>query len=407
MLIYEAGGFFLSHRDSEKYDRMLASLVVVLPNPFEEGSIIVKHESRYVELSFRDASEGKCSSYAAFFADCTHCVKQIKKGVRLSLTYNLLLRTTAKPLLSHSAAAEKTAQIAEAIATWVKRQPTNPLVFPLQHLYTQRGLALDLLKGSDRDLAALISEAANQSNCLVHFSIVVSMSFIWANYGIHENWYYRNENEDEGEEGWDDFRDYGYVGAAWTNENGRKQPWGQIAFSSKAVITPNGVANWTKASEEYEPYFGNHGNNLTRWYFQSAMVVWGRDHHQEIVGRSLGFGRIHLFCSMAQKLRKTPKKLLEQARTECTRLALAIMKYWPKGATGFNDWNPPRPEKSPLNEFPNALLALNDRELISKFLTMIAQTDDNLALSEFILNSCKKFGWTAFSSELRFLASGT
>jgi hypothetical protein len=35
--VYEKGGFFLPHRDSEKHDRMVASLIVVLPNPFEGG----------------------------------------------------------------------------------------------------------------------------------------------------------------------------------------------------------------------------------------------------------------------------------------------------------------------------------------------------------------------------------
>ena len=38
LLVYEKGGFFLPHRDSEKHDRMVASMIVVLPNPFEGGS---------------------------------------------------------------------------------------------------------------------------------------------------------------------------------------------------------------------------------------------------------------------------------------------------------------------------------------------------------------------------------
>ena len=36
LLVYEPGGFFLPHRDSEKHHRMVASLVVVLPNRFKE-----------------------------------------------------------------------------------------------------------------------------------------------------------------------------------------------------------------------------------------------------------------------------------------------------------------------------------------------------------------------------------
>ena len=43
LLLYRSGGFFLSHRDSEKHDRMLASLIVVLPGPFAGGSLAVRH----------------------------------------------------------------------------------------------------------------------------------------------------------------------------------------------------------------------------------------------------------------------------------------------------------------------------------------------------------------------------
>ena len=34
LLLYEPGSFFLPHRDGEKLDRMVATLVVVLPSKF-------------------------------------------------------------------------------------------------------------------------------------------------------------------------------------------------------------------------------------------------------------------------------------------------------------------------------------------------------------------------------------
>jgi hypothetical protein len=34
LLVYRRGGFFKPHRDSEKHDGMVASLIIVLPNPF-------------------------------------------------------------------------------------------------------------------------------------------------------------------------------------------------------------------------------------------------------------------------------------------------------------------------------------------------------------------------------------
>ena len=53
LLVYEKGGFFLPHRDSEKHDRMVASLIVVLPNPFEGGALIVRHGAAKQTLTFR------------------------------------------------------------------------------------------------------------------------------------------------------------------------------------------------------------------------------------------------------------------------------------------------------------------------------------------------------------------
>src|SRR5436309_10994163 len=52
LLVYEKGGFFLPHRDSEKQDGMVASLIVVLANPFEGGALLVRHGAAKQTLAF-------------------------------------------------------------------------------------------------------------------------------------------------------------------------------------------------------------------------------------------------------------------------------------------------------------------------------------------------------------------
>ena len=42
LLVYEPGSFFLPHRDSEKQNGMIATLVVCLPSRREGGSLIVQ-----------------------------------------------------------------------------------------------------------------------------------------------------------------------------------------------------------------------------------------------------------------------------------------------------------------------------------------------------------------------------
>jgi hypothetical protein len=59
LLVYEKGGFFLPHRDSEKHDRMVASMIVVLPNRYEGGTLVVRHGAAKQTLTFDEAKGGK------------------------------------------------------------------------------------------------------------------------------------------------------------------------------------------------------------------------------------------------------------------------------------------------------------------------------------------------------------
>jgi hypothetical protein len=90
-------------------------------------------------------------------------------GVRVCLAYNLVLRTGVRRGVPPPSAAPDDV-LAEALASWIAAQPAEPLVFALEHHYTQRGLSLDLLKGGDRQLADLVVAAAEKSDCLAHLA---------------------------------------------------------------------------------------------------------------------------------------------------------------------------------------------------------------------------------------------
>jgi len=78
LLVYEQGSFFLPHRDGEKLDRMVATLVVVLPSVHEGGVLIVSHDGHQREITFTGAASGYKLSYAGFYADCQHEVRPLK-----------------------------------------------------------------------------------------------------------------------------------------------------------------------------------------------------------------------------------------------------------------------------------------------------------------------------------------
>jgi predicted 2-oxoglutarate/Fe(II)-dependent dioxygenase YbiX len=88
LLLYEPGSFFKPHVDTEKEDKMFATLVIQLPSDYTGGELIVKHKDQTHTF---DHSKTPCSMfYCAFYADCEHELKQVQSGYRLCLVYNLL-----------------------------------------------------------------------------------------------------------------------------------------------------------------------------------------------------------------------------------------------------------------------------------------------------------------------------
>ena len=48
VLVYDRGGFFLTHRDTEKADGMFGTLVVTLPSTYRGGALRIRHAGREV-----------------------------------------------------------------------------------------------------------------------------------------------------------------------------------------------------------------------------------------------------------------------------------------------------------------------------------------------------------------------
>ena len=406
LLVYERGGFFLPHRDSEKHDRMVASMIVVLPSPFEGGELVVRHGPVKQELAFEEAAAGKMPCYAAFYADCEHEVERVTSGVRVCLAYNLVLK---KPQRGRPATAAKPSApvdtLADSIGVWVAKEPTKPLFFALDHHYTQRGLSLELFKGSDRQLADLVVAAAGKAECMVTLAQVERHLTQFADDGSFADSFSRysrtprRRSELQIGETYEDE----LIGKEWTDINGKKQAWGTIAFDLSAIVSSEPINDWKPTTEEYEGYTGNAGNTLDRWYHRSAIVVWHRDHHFDVVASSGAAVSIPLFSSMTAKLAKTPKKRLEAARSDCIRFARAIVAQWSRQSVRYRFASVE--EKPTDDQFPKCLLALRDRDTIAQFLAKMAERDQIQPLSSLILTACREFGWSAFAQELISLIS--
>jgi len=84
LLVYDAGSFFVDHRDTKKVPGMFATMVLVLPSTHCGGELVVKHLGREVVLHLRPQEPSEIG-FAAFYADCVHEVRPIRSGFRLTL----------------------------------------------------------------------------------------------------------------------------------------------------------------------------------------------------------------------------------------------------------------------------------------------------------------------------------
>ena len=66
LLVYEKGGFFKAHRDSEKADGMFGTLIVVLPSAHKGGELTVRHAGRETVVDLSGAAHLRKSNGRAF-----------------------------------------------------------------------------------------------------------------------------------------------------------------------------------------------------------------------------------------------------------------------------------------------------------------------------------------------------
>jgi hypothetical protein len=157
LLLYEPGGHFKPHADTEKVPGMFATLVVQLPSVFTGGTFVVRHHG--IQRSFvADVSDPAAAfecRYVAHYADCVHEILPITAGCRLAAVYSLRwLGDGAPPDPPPVRDAQRLA------ARLVDLD--GCLGYILEHRYTAVSLArlgVRALKGRDRPVADVLLSA--------------------------------------------------------------------------------------------------------------------------------------------------------------------------------------------------------------------------------------------------------
>jgi hypothetical protein len=424
LLLYEPGSFFLPHRDSEKLDRMVATLVVVLPSSYEGGELVVRHEGQERTIDFSSDENPFRTHYAAFYADCEHEIRPLTKGYRLCLVYNLTLtKSKTKKGITAPRRAEHIKAVAEVLREWVTDKSTEAprkLVVTLEHQYTQEGLAWDALKGVDRSRAQILLEGAEQAGCQALLALLTFHETYEAeDYGGYGYGYGRGrrrdwddyDDEDEDEEEEDEEPEYA-VGELidsdlsaehWSDSQGNRLSIGLMNVEKDELVDPDSLED-VDPEEEFEGYTGNAGNTLDRWYRHGAIVLWPDDRHFDILCDAGSGGAVAALALLVKEWKQASKKEAEALRARCIEFATTIMQRWSTHTYYHPITEEDEDKQSPLLQ---ALVALDEPALFKTFLSKVLTRDTSVYPGKTLVKLCEKHGWRTFLPELETVCSST
>jgi len=440
LLVYEKGSFFLPHRDGEKVDRMVATLVVNLPAKYAGGELVILHQGKQQTIAMSRAASGLETEYAAFYADCQHEVRPLQSGYRLCLTYNLVLAKPRSRICVTPPDFEEVTQTLEAIlSNWpsTKSENQNPkeedlkspskLAVMLEHQYTEGSLSIDNLKGVDLAQANILFDAAERAQCDAHLALVT----LWQNgsaeggddsYGHGRRSYSRwDEEDDEEEEEEEDSEsgseysmgeiyDYSLTANHWSDRKGKKISFGEIPIKDDEIVSAVKISDTDPSREEFEGYTGNAGMTLERWYHRAAIIMWPRQNQFQIWCNAGTDAAIAVLQKLLTQLNKT-KKDRDSRLDECRRFAKQIIETWDplRRSSQWDSLTRKAAEQPTRNRdsFWKMLAELDSPELISNAWQQVVPNDSSLTFPPTFLRWLDKEGWGAYLQPILFMANRT
>ncbi|MGH7120783.1 MAG: 2OG-Fe(II) oxygenase [Acetobacteraceae bacterium] len=274
LLIYDAGSFFLDHRDTEKLPGMFATLVIVLPSAHSGGELVVRHLGREVVLDLHPEAPSEVG-FAAFYADCVHEIRPIKTGFRVTLVYNLRFPNRKRLLKAPDNRAAE-AQAAGLLRKWADAADApDKLVLPMEHAYTPAELSFGTLKGVDAAVASVLTKAAAEANCDLHLALVSieeSGGAEYSDYRGHRSFDADEEDNEEFQAG--EVFDRSLVLSDWRRPDGTEAQFRDFPFTDDELCPADAFADLTPDEEHFHEASGNAGASFERTYRRAGLVLW-------------------------------------------------------------------------------------------------------------------------------------
>lgn len=288
LLIYDRGGFFLAHRDTEKSAGMFGTLVVTLPSFYRGGALRIRHGDREVTVE-TNANEPSEVCYTAFYADCEHEALPVEDGNRVCLIYNLVQKPTKgrQRVLKAPAYGPIIADVASIFDAYWKT-PGTPvkIAWLLEHQYSPEGLSFVSLKGTDSARANVLMQAAERANGVAHLAIVhIGQS------GAAEPDYFHSprksryryyEDDDEEFEAEDEDAEFSAVTVdehwqyldEWRDTNDCAVNFGEIPLNKGELLPAGALDEEPPDDQRLTEASGNEGATYERSYHRAALILW-------------------------------------------------------------------------------------------------------------------------------------
>ncbi|MEW6304950.1 MAG: 2OG-Fe(II) oxygenase [Verrucomicrobiota bacterium] len=395
LLVYDTGGFFLVHRDTEKAEGMFGTLVIVLPSAHRGGELVIRHAGREatVDMSGEETSEVK---FAAFYADCEHEVRPITEGNRLCLVYNLIqqrdTRTKDQTLEAPDYRRQMTAAV-KLLETHFSR-PGAPakIAWLLEHQYSPDGLTFAGLKSVDAARIRLLVQAAERAGCAAHLGIVHIEESGSANPTYYEyrprRWRrYRDDDEEDEETGdtsSDNFEiievcDWRHYVSQWRNLHDQSVEFGEIPLEPGELLPDGALDDEKPDAQRLMEASGNEGASFERSYHRAALVLWRRDRYAEVL---LQAGVVAALPLLKERIEACgAENAPRSAHKDAVALARQMVNAW-KAAPELGWRQSARPDKR--DGMLTLLARLGDTTLLAKFVADVVLREydgsDNAAL---------------------------
>lgn len=325
LLVYERGGFFAEHRDTEKIDGMVATLVVALPTVGTGGDLVIRHLGREATVNLNVDEPGELA-YAAFYADCVHHTKPVEGGHRVSLVFNVIMKPGAGPALSRAPDYSKQVDaIAEVLSAWAETgQGPRKIVWLLDHEYSAAGLSQASLKGLDKAVGHILALAAERAGCVLHSATLsINESCLPDSYDVDA--YGRQVDYTGRECGIEEVFDWSHTIEYWAEPDLTGSELPQIPLLDEEAL-PDGCLDEAEPDEQtlFEAS-GNEGVSLERAYRLAAFVLWPRSAEVSVIAD----GSIEAAIEYAERmLSKGPAS--GEAPVTGTQLVSQLIECWPE-----------------------------------------------------------------------------